>query len=181
MAKQKEKKVAREIEVIVESDGHVTRHATEDQWDRDDTSTSHYVRGIRVLKEGEYSRYGRSVPVDFEPKPGEAYTVVCAQYSTGDSFGHDDGQGFEVVGVYRNRKVADENVARIEKHYDIDRRLERSYPPMAAKERKELMKKHNSFSVDLKTDDGRVHQIHVPWTGYFESLDWVRAETFTLS
>ena len=178
MAKRKEKKVY-QIEVIVDSDCHVTRHATRDEWDNDDTSTSHHVQGLRLLKEGSYSRY--SVPVGFEPKYGAPYHVVCAQYSSGDSFGRYDGQGFEVVGVYQNREIAEANVARIEKHYDLDRRLEGYCAnPLSAKERKELMKKHNSFSVDLMTDDGRMYQIHVPWTGYFESLDWVRAETFTL-
>lgn len=169
MEKRKEKKKY-EIEVIVEASCHVTRYATEDEYDNDDTSTSHYVQGLQLLKEGSYSRY--SVPVGFKPVHGVPYHVVCAQYSSGDSFGRYDGQGFEVVGVYRNRDIADENVSRIEKHNEIYRSHEYG--------RGKLPKGFEIFSIELKSDGRRNYKIHVPWSGYFESLDWVRAETFTL-
>jgi hypothetical protein len=170
--KQPEKKQY-QIEVIVESSCVTTRYAEQDQWDRDDTDTSHYVNGIRVVKEGSYSGY--SVPVGFTPEYEAEYHVVCAQYSTADSFGRDDGSGFEVIGVYRNKDVADINVARIQEHADTYKRMHGYYNRL-----EKAPKGFQSYTVKLLTDDRKKHEMHVPWNGYFESLDWVRVDTFTL-
>lgn len=166
---------AYELEVVVQSHCWTTRYAERDEWDRDDTCTSHDVVGLRVAKKGSWATY--TVPVGFVPEPGVEYYVVCAQYSTGDSFGRDDGRGFEVVGVYRKEEVAKENVRRIEEHDDTYTRLHGYSSNRLTK----APKGYEEYSVTLKTDDGKKHKLHTPWTGYFESLDWVRYYSFTLS
>lgn len=132
--------------VRIEYDTHydVTREADpSDRWDRDDTYAWHIIREVRAVGEKDYY----DLVVDFEPK-GTACYLLFVIYDTGDSFGVDQGQ-IEFIGLYRDRKVAEENKSRIEK---LDYK--------------------DKYSVQLVTEDGRKYKVHAPWIGYFERFQY---------
>jgi len=150
--KAEEKPKVWSIEVLADSYCDVTREADpEDSWSRE--STSWDVTGLRLVGDHGY----HTVEVGFEPKKGKVYHLLFAVYSTGDSFGHDEGRCFEAIGVYKDRKVAEENEKRL-----------RSVPK----------EKEKFDAVGLKTEGLGVHKYNRPWMGYFESLD--RLEVLSL-
>lgn len=140
------------IEIIDESYTMVTRHGDpNDEWDGDDTETSHHITGFRVLKNG-YS----DLEVDFKLTPGKPYYLLYAIYSTGDSFHHEEGK-IEYIGLYKSLKDAEVNQKLIEKHYkETNESNPRNFDSM--------------FSVELISPSGVKYKQHVPWNGYFESL-----------
>lgn len=75
---------------------------------------------------------------------GDQLFVIVAEYSTGDSFGHDENACIEVITAHRYREVAEHNC--------------------------NILRNINEFSADIFLDDGRIFKTHIPWTGYFESL-----------
>jgi hypothetical protein len=158
-AKQKEPKVWT-ISVIAESYTEVTREPYEDDsWDRGNTSTSWSVSGLRLLEDGDRGGYRESTQVAFKPEKGKIYHLLYAVYSTGDSFGHDEGHYLEVIGVYKNRKVAEGN----------EKRLREKKP-----EKRGL--------VQLKVEGvTKLHGYCIPWDGYFESLDRLEVLSFVLN
>lgn len=84
-------------------------------------------------------------------KPGEVAYVVWTEWSTGDSFGHADRSGTEVIGVFRNEADADVLRSHIES-------------------RAAYGSKDNGYNV--QTPDGQIFEsVLAPWDGYFESLD----------
>jgi hypothetical protein len=107
---------------------------------RGTTSTSHMIKGF-VATHDEKSY--RDFPVDFEPQYGVAYYLLYAIYSTGDSFGHDEGAEIEYYGLFKPDEV------------EAGKRL------MAA-----LKANKKEYSIEF---EGKSY--HCPWTGYFESLD----------
>src|SRR5665213_2821234 len=119
---------------------------------RGTTNTSWDVRGLRLVDDEDKARYLRfqdRVDVGFKPEKGKVYHLLYAVYSTGDSFGHDNGKNFTVIDVYKSRKVAEEN----------EKRLREGKP-----EKKGL--------VQLKMEGRKdLHGYYCPWNGYFESLD----------
>jgi len=128
----------------------------DDEWDRDSTSTSHSIQGFYAAPE-ESTRYS-DLWVPYEPEFSVDYYLLYAVYSTGDSFGHDDGQGIEYIGLYTENEldVARENQKKIEEH---------------------ARNKDGDFHVELKTPGGMMFQQHTPWVGYFESLDYTDIES----
>lgn len=155
MTKKTVKKVEKKvwyIHVLHDSYCEVTRECDpDDSWGRDSTSTSHSVTGLRLVARDTHD----SVSVEFEPEKGKIYHVLYAVWSTGDSFGHDEGLRFEVLGVYKNRKVAEQNEKRL---------------------------REGSGNVRLKME-GRedTHEYYTPWSGYFESLDTLEVLSFVLN
>lgn len=136
--------------------GETTRSADPtDEWDRNDTHTDHNIRGFHAEPD-ENARFS-DLWVPYEPEYGVDYYLLYVVYSTGDSFGHDSGEGIEYIGLYTKDEldVARENREKIEKHGDG----------------------HSSdFHVDLKTPSGQTFQQHTPWVGYFESIDYIELE-----
>lgn len=143
------------VEVVVSSYGGVTSEADpDDDWGRDSTWTSHTVEGIRFPPKTKYSE---AVQVPFRPRRGVNYYLLVAQYSTGDSFGSDDGANFEVIGLYQDKAIAEENHRRLEATDD-----------------------NTTTSVELIAENGKTYTFGIPWNGYFESLDYVDLLTVSL-
>lgn len=173
------------VEVLVRTETYRDEDTREDPYEpyttRPDTHTSHYVRGIRLAKQEGYVDY--DVVVDFEPQHGVPYHLVYAQYSTGDSFGHDRGRGFEIVGLYRSRDVADKIVADIKQYDRKERTLRYGYDPLTHKSLsgKEIGKLQKELEdMFIIGDDGKREKLYTPWIGYFDSLDYVEVQDFTL-
>lgn len=134
--------------VRVLNDKHVivTREATKDQWDRDDTDTSHSVQSIEVVSERAYL----DLTVDFEVEAGGQYYLLYGVYSTGDSFGRDVDAGIDYVDLFQSKEVADENLKRLEAN-----------------------SREVTSTVKLVTEQGLEYNYSVPWKGYFERLSYV--------
>lgn len=149
--KQKEKGST----VFIQDDAiaEVTREATEDQWDYDDTHTSHSVRGISfTLKD-----YEDSLDLDYEPIVGKDYYLLWATYSTGDSF-HTETGCIVFIDLFKNKEDANECVKTL---------------------------KQNStgeyvYSTTLKSGNGKPWTFSIPWNGFFESLEEIHVEKFTM-
>ena len=102
--------MAYNVEIVDDEYTEVTRHADPDeQWDADDTDTSHCVRGFKVS-----DRY-YDLSVGFEPEYGKTYFLLYATYSTGDSFSNHGGR-IEFVDLYEDENVAWENHRRLDRH-----------------------------------------------------------------
>ncbi|RYD56158.1 MAG: hypothetical protein EOP83_21420 [Verrucomicrobiaceae bacterium] len=123
--------------------------ATDDRWDRGDTSTDWSVGGVDIHPLGD-------LHADFPVEVGDLVYVIFAIYSTGDSFGQDNRSNFESISVHKNRERAEEN-AEVLRHMEKDGT-------------------YSSWEAILTTDGGTRFPFHVPWLGYFESLDEVRVE-----
>lgn len=119
---------------------------TDDPWDRASTSTDYtFNNAFRAKKDGYADLFVGEAPV-----LGKQYYAVVAIYSTGDSFGHDQGASLEWLGLYNTSEEA-YNVVKI-----VDNRT------------------HNEA---LKYPDGEgniIEMPYVPWDGYFEDLDSVQ-------
>jgi len=140
------------ISVVDDVYNSVTRSGDpDDQWDRDDTSTSHNVVGFEAALADEGKYFDLTVP--YEPEFDKDYHVLYVVYSSGDSFGHDEGYGIEFIGLYTESELetANENQKRIEDHYRNQR---------------------DSYSVELLTPTGKTFQQHAPWIDYFGGLDY---------
>lgn len=134
----------------------------DDSWDRANTSSTHNITGFNAALETEDKYFDLVVP--FEPQFEETYHLLYAVYSTGDSFGHDEGRGIEHIGFYKEDQlhIANENRAKIERHKRDD---------------------NDEFSIKLREPNGsKMFEQHTPWSGYFERLDYcdvieIRRET----
>ena len=136
------------VKVIDNVYGGITEEANpNDSWSRDSTYEDHNIEGIRVV-DGYYD-----LEVGFEVEPGRDYWLLYGIYSTGDSFGTDDGR-IEFVDLYEDRLVAEENAKRLRKHND----------------------EGEGFSCELVHESGKDFQFHVPWKGYFERLSYLEVQ-----
>lgn len=144
------------IDVEYDSYTNTTREPNDDDsWDRGNTSTSHSVTGLKLVEAGGY----KTAEVLFKPVKGKTYYLLYASYSTGDTFGYDDGKNFEVIGVYRRRDVAERNEKLLRE-----------------------MKKNRRGLIPLSVEGSQEkHEYYIPWDGYFERLDYLRIESFELS
>jgi hypothetical protein len=121
---------------------------SEDAYDRADTWTDHTLESVHA---SEVERYMDNEFISFPLVAGETVYVLHAQWSTGDSFGNDEGSGYEIVGVYKTLAEAEMDKATLEAADN------NSYKPVTL-----------------------LHDIpyHIPWHGYFESLDWLEINAF---
>lgn len=138
------------IRAIDESQTFVTEHADKsDDWDRDNTKTTHYIRGIQIVEEKGY----KDLEVPFEVVRDKDYYLLYVLYRTGDSFGRDEGQ-IELIGLYQTHEAAEKNAKAIRAHYEARR---------------------NNYSSSgllyLTTEGGNKFELYTPWIGYFESLE----------
>lgn len=139
--------------VLYDSWTEVTRESnSNDQWDRDDTDTSHSINGFKIVDKDNYF----DDSINFDAEYDRPYFLLYVLYSTGDSFGHDGGQ-ILFLGLFENMETAQRNLERIRNHSS----------------------EGDKFSMDLIAEDGDKlvkYQIHVPWVGFFENLEDVCIE-----
>jgi hypothetical protein len=164
------------VKVIDDSHSYITEHGDGKQWGRRDCyAEEHNIRGVRDV--GEKGYYDLQTAFDLDPT--RPYFLVYGIYSTGDSFGHDEGR-IEFVGLYEDLEVAHENVRRIQQHNEMYNQLENrwytSSKQMSKAEMTKLRKTFEPYSVQLVTEDGQEYKVHVPWHGYFERLTEVEVQ-----
>jgi hypothetical protein len=162
MAKQAKRKApasaapSKFLHLDTESYTEVTREADpDDRWGADDTSTSWNLNGIRLSdKDGEHA-----LPADFDVKAGDTVYVVYAVYSTGCTFNSSAGAYLEVLSFHKNGTLAHQNVASVQGRKKAD----------------------GAYTMTIVYDSGARVSRYCPWDGYFESLDYVRAESFVVT
>lgn len=144
--------MATNVELIYESNTYSTREPdTDDRWDRGSTETTWYFTGARIVEESTYG----SMPYPGELKKGDEVWCVFAVYSTGDTFGHDGASQLEFISIHKTEELAYKNAD----HLQEDTREGR-----------------------IEHDDGTVIEMGwKPWAGYFESLDHMYVEKYTLA
>ena len=81
----------------------------DDEWSRDSYATSHDFDHLVLVSEGDYF----DLETSFEVVKGRDYYLVAAIYSSGDSFGLDEGNGVEYLDLYENREDAQKAVDEI--------------------------------------------------------------------
>lgn len=139
------------LEIVDDSYSTETSEPDPDNsWDRASTSTDHNILGFKAAPESNEKYYDILIP--YAPLFEERYYLLYVVYSTGDSFGHDEGSSIEYIGFYKSSQldIARENKCKIN---DFARNTT------------------NSYSVKLKSPEGKVFDQAVPWKGYFESMD----------
>lgn len=160
------------INIISKKSTYVTREATQDKWDRDDTSSDWAVNGIELVPEehGSADLYAK-----FPVKINKTYWLVYAIYSTGDSFGRDENGSLEEIEIYEDETMAWDCAREIRKHADMYSAIERSYRLKMKKP-----KDFDSYTVKVIGGDGKEMEVHTPWNGYFESLSYVEVIPVTV-
>jgi hypothetical protein len=128
----------------------VTRHAKEEQYDRDDTYSEHEIHGFVVLN----SDRGWDFILPYDPTNHSMY-LVCAFYDTGDSFGRSENK-LSLVSLVRN----------IEDAKAILNALTEDYKAFQSKE------KHDYKPVKVRLPvEGTIEELYTAtWKGYFEHL-----------
>lgn len=133
---------------------YVTRHPESDGWDRGDIQTEY--NGLRVYLDrypDEWAGYcTQEFYVNYSVTPGSAVFPVVVRYSTGDTFGRNDGN-ISVVGVYQNAVTASE----------IEHAIWDDY------------REHGGDFTTLKVAGEEIYT--GTWKGYFEYLEDVFVET----
>lgn len=149
------------VRVSVDTYSYDTTDADpDDSWDRPDTALeiNGYHAAVVDTKADEKSYYWNdSIVAEIDDDSDEVYVVVV-RYSTGDTFGHDDGQ------VYLADAFDDEQDA-----YDL---------------RDEFKKHDHSYdrrAVVPFNFEYRGKSYDIPWAGYFENLEGIHVETVKIS
>lgn len=142
------------MRVTVEYDQYCTEdYHSGEQFGDWRTSYSCSVTGVRVLGEDEKSGYhGETFLL-----PDDATTayVVYMIYSTGDSFGHSDGN-IDILHC----------TASSEKAHELA---------------KKITENSNEYTIKFTDDFDREVSIHNNGAGYFESIDYIEVESFDLN
>lgn len=131
------------------SDTYITQDADpEDEWSRDSVGKNWSIEGVELSRaDGEHC-----LAPDFPAAVGDEVYAVYAVYSTGDTFGHEDGAYLEVISFHKSKEIAEKNLA--------------------------AMSSHAGGQMTIHFDGGGVVGRYCPWDGYFESLDYARCELF---
>ena len=144
-----------QLYLMLDTDSYVTitREAdSSDRWDRDDTHTSWSINGVKLLDHDAY----KALSCDADFKVGDKVYVVYAVYSTGDSFGHDEGRDIEFVSWHRDEEIAKQNVQSL------------------------IQGNTKGYHYTIKLDNGSEITRYCPWDGYFESLDYAEYREFII-
>lgn len=125
-----------------------------DEWDRANTSTSRSFVGVSMTKPDDYKLSYESFVSDFHVEVGDTIYLVVAEYSNGDSFGHDYNCGCEVVSTHKTLQAAQEVCDAIHN--------EDCY-----------VQKKGVYGDYLRVtaSDGVEVNLYPPWRGYFNSLE----------
>lgn len=144
------------LHLLAESQTAVTRDRDPgDRWSGEDTSRSWTVTGIALSDKDGCD----ALPADFPVALGDTVYAVYAVYSTGDSFSRNKGANLEVVAFYKTAEKAHTAAAAISK-----RKRDRE----------------QDFKMSVELGSGGVVKLYCQWDGYFESLDYVRVESFAV-
>lgn len=90
-----------------------------------------------------------------EVNAGDVINVITMHYSTGDSFGREDGC-MEVIWATPSLSEATNIVKAVREHQD-------------------------EFSIKFTLENGKEIQLSNPGAGYFESVDYIEVEGFTVN
>jgi len=135
------------VRIINDSYTYTTRESNPDnEWDRDDTSQSHNIKGFEVV-DSDSNWYDFDVPFKIDPE--KEYYLVAVYYDTGNSFGR-DGNRIDMIDLYDNVEYAMETKKRIEENDKSEK---------------------SSYSVTILNPLGKEYQISTSWVGYFQSLN----------
>ncbi|NCP98209.1 hypothetical protein GW796_00710 [archaeon] len=165
----------------------------EDDYSRASTSTTYSIHGISISEDSSFDSSGA-----FEVKDSELDKVylVTAIYSTGDSFGNDEGYGIEFIEVFQSKDKAERCAKQIQANADLYNYLSNNYGKKDINKFNELISfTHNCPPVNKKgkldsshlsdvyyqNERNETKKFYSPWNGYFESLDSVSVEEFDLS
>lgn len=128
----------------------------DDEWSRDSYSDSNSLDGYAYITDKVVDSYYDIVPVGAEVKPGDIVYVLWAEYSTGDTFHRHDGK-YELIAAFVDPELAHKNAQACRGSRDDD-----------------------GWSMNIELDDGSTFSYHIPWLGYFESLEGIRVESLTV-
>lgn len=119
---------------------------------------------------------------------------IKADYITGNSYSQETIKDYQIELTWDNLDIAKENLQRIKEHHKFYRRLHNWDTRSETKDKILLSAIDKPWFADngvkdkygymdiyeyvviLKTDEGEDYQYHVPWNGYFESLQRARIE-----
>lgn len=155
----------------------------DDDYDRLGTSSSYTLDGLGLPGQTKAPGYHDQVMTpDKDIKKGDSVYAVVVRYSTGDSFGFDEGSGFDLVGAFLDEATAEKLAFLVRLHYSI---YEKEH---TAKEKMRLLdefRQHggledkdglHEFYFIMVLPSGETFPAQVAWTGYFERLDLVTVE-----
>jgi len=110
------------------------------------------VEGVTLTKPEDYNFEEFEVPDSV--KKGDDVYVLWMSYSTGDSFGSSTGNG-EIIWVFSDKKLGEKAKA--------------------------LWNNSKEYYVEFDVGHGITKKIHNPAYGYFEDIEYLSLETFTVS
>ncbi len=143
------------IKVLVNYYTDVTREADpDDEWDADNLAHSTDVLGLQEVADDKYF----DIAIPFKLEKDTHYFLVMGVYSTGDSF-HNETGVIEYVDVFCTLRAAQTCKTALEQNDKHFRRDDITY--------------EDSLSCKLIRDDNSTYDFYVPWTGYFEYLEYV--------
>jgi hypothetical protein len=149
------------IQIIVDTSEYETSEPDpEDSWDRANTATElKNVSAIVITKRVEvgYRGWYGNDTFDVDANSGDLVYAVIARYSTGDTFGNDDGR-VAVMDVFSN----------VEEAATLTEALECSE------------RAKDSAVVDFELKHGE-REYYLPWVGYFEQLENVDVHAVRVS
>jgi hypothetical protein len=125
----------------------------DDSWDRDNTAMA--VDEVTVYKyydEHQTKRYWYP-ELEVDAQPGDTVFVVILRYSTGDTFGNDDGQ-YDVADVFKTEIEAME--------------LQNAFNQYKPDYTNWGSNKSTPFTIEFNGKEYRI-----PWAGYFEQYESV--------
>lgn len=145
------------VKIIRTHSEEVTRpRDPNDEWDNDDISHDHDIQGFSVVGEKE----GWDFVLNENPE-GD-WQLVCAFYSTGDSF-HNENNCLSLVSFVKHMEDAEAILAAIEKDYK------------AYYEKQDW--KHEPLKAHLPIANKEEEIYTGTWKGYFERLQSVEIKT----
>lgn len=99
--------------LLKSSSYEITRErSTDDEWDRGDSATDWTFDGVRLLRDDQDYSVDENFLTKDDFVAGDTIYLVIAVWSTGDSFGHDEGACSEVFGAFKTNAEA-EDFARV--------------------------------------------------------------------
>lgn len=122
------------------------------------------VDGVSLTKRP--GRYDEQFDVDFTATVGDPVYVLTMRYGDGDSYGHCSGKG-EVLWVFSDPRIAEEAKRRWQFACDVHS--------------SDWRNENKLQSCSFRVDGGRWVKLNNPVWGYFESLESLELQRFTLT
>ena len=155
-----------DFEVIKQSHSYVTEQGSrDDEWDRDNTAEEHYIEGVAISSNRRFQTVDGTVSFDLVPE--KTYFLLYGIYSTGDSFGYDEGR-IDFIDLYESLSFAVEMRDRVEAHATTD----------GVKYKWDDASQYYVTLLSEKT--GKEYKYAVPWNGCFERLSYLEIQEVRL-